>query len=75
MLSLGMQVGRKFACSSNSRGHVKYAHDHYLAELDSEEERQMALVCRKAAQKALFHQTGVEVSVALQLRLYDCLRR
>lgn len=56
------QIGRKFACSGNNRGHVKYAQDHYLAELEDEAERELELTCMAAAQKALYYHTGVEVS-------------
>ena len=55
------QVGRKFACGSNNRGHVKYALDHALRDCKDEKERQHLSDSMDAAQKALHYHTGIEV--------------
>lgn len=57
-----LQIGKIFACASNTRGHARYAWNRLLKDCKSDSERADRQAELDASQKALHHHTGLEVS-------------
>jgi len=58
-----LQIGKIFACASNTRGHARYAWNRLLKDCKSDSERADRQAELDASQKALHHHTGLEVNI------------